>query len=43
VHIFVERLLYLGVVHEDKAAMLEVKVFESAEVLLLELMHRFEQ
>jgi hypothetical protein len=28
--------------HEDEAAALEVEVFESAEVLLLELTHCFE-
>jgi hypothetical protein len=33
-HLFVEGLLDLGIVHEDQAATL--KVFEGAEVLLLE-------
>jgi hypothetical protein len=42
VHLFVEKLLYLGVVHEDEATALEVEVFESVEVLLLEPMCSFE-
>jgi hypothetical protein len=41
-HLFVEGLLDLGVTHEDKAATLEVEVFESVEVLLLKPMCHFE-
>jgi hypothetical protein len=41
-HLFVEELLDLGVTHEDEAAVLEVEVFESVEVLLLKPRHRFE-
>jgi hypothetical protein len=40
-HLFVERLLYLGVAHEDSTT-LEVKVFESAKVLLLKPTRHFE-
>jgi hypothetical protein len=38
VHLFVEGLLYLGVAYKDKAAVLEVEVFESVEVPPLEPM-----
>jgi hypothetical protein len=42
VHLFVEGLLDLGIAHEDQAAMLQVKVFEGVEVLLLKLMCHLE-
>jgi hypothetical protein len=41
-HLFVERLRYLGVAHKDKATALEVEVFTGAEVLLLKPTRCFE-
>jgi hypothetical protein len=42
VHLFVKRLLDLGIAHEYQAAVLEVEVFESVEVLLFKPSHCLE-